>query len=222
MKDLNLTNLNNLLNNPTIMGSLFVCFGFFAGSFLNCLVLPKIFKKIDICTVSKDHNPGSANVFIHCGVPLGLLCLFLDIFKGILPIYLAKRLLPITSFIFALVMLAPVLGHAFSPFNNFHGGKCIATSFGVFIALMPQSYIVIVLAALYIIFSTIVKIPLHRKRSLITYTLFGLIAGYLLMKGQLASSIAFGCIAISFVVIVKHLRPEKEENTAEGKELASS
>lgn len=221
MKDLNLINLNNLANNPTAAWIFFICFGFFAGGILNCLVLPKIFKKIDICAVSRDHNPGAANVFIHCGIPFGLLCLFLDIFKGILPVYLAKRVLPITNLMFAFIMLAPVLGHAFSPLNNFHGGKCIATSFGVLIALMPQCYIVIVLAVLYITFSTVIKIPTHRKRSAVTYTAFGVIAGYLLMKDRL-TSIAFGCIAISMVVIIKHLRREKETEDAEEKKLASS
>lgn len=221
MKDLNLTNLNNLINNSLTAWILFMGFGFFAGSFLNCLVLPKIFKKIDICAVSKDHNPGAANVFIHCGIPLGLLCLSLDIFKGFLPIYLAKRVLPITNLMFALIMLAPVLGHAFSPLNNFHGGKCIATSFGVLIALMPQCYIVVVLAVLYITFSTIIRISPHRKRSIITYTSFGIIAGYILMQDNLAS-IAFGCIAISMIVIMKHLKHNKEEKEADEKELASS
>lgn len=221
MKDLVLTNLNDLMNNPLTNWILFMGFGFFAGSFLNCLVLPKIFKKIDICAVSKDHNPGAANVFIHCGIPFGFLCLFLDIFKGILPVYLAKRVLPITNIMFALIILAPVLGHAFSPLNNFHGGKCIATSFGVLIALMPQCYIVIVLAVLYIAFSTIIKIPPHRKRSIITYTSFGIIAGYILMRDNLAS-IAFGCIAISMVVIMKHLRHDKAEKEAKEKNLASS
>lgn len=220
MKDLRLINLNNLANNPPMACILFIGFGFLAGSFLNCLVLPKIFKKIDICAVSSDHNPGAANVFIHCGIPFGLLCLFLDIFKGMLPVYLAKRVLPITSLMFSLIMLAPVLGHAFSPLNNFHGGKCIATSFGVLIALMPQCYIVIILAVLYITFSTIIKISPHRKRSLVTYVTFGAIAGYILIKEKLVS-IAFGCIAISMVVVAKHLKREKEDEKTKEKELAS-
>lgn len=220
MKDLNLINLKDLINNPATTWILFIGFGLIAGSFLNCLVLPKIFKKVDICAISNDHNPGAANVFIHCGIPFGLLCLLLDIFKGILPVYLAKRVLPITSLMFAFVMLAPVLGHAFSPLNNFHGGKCIATSFGVLIALMPQSYIVLVLAVLYITFSTIIKISPHRKRSVVTYTTFGAISGYILLKDRLLS-IALGCIAISLVVIAKHLKREKELNSEEKKELAS-
>lgn len=220
MKDLNLINLKDLINNPATAWILFIGFGLIAGSFLNCLVLPKIFKKVDICAISNDHNPGAANVFIHCGIPFGLLCLLLDIFKGILPVYLAKRVLPITSLMFAFVMLAPVLGHAFSPLNNFHGGKCIATSFGVLIALMPQSYIVLVLAVLYITFSTIIKISPHRKRSVVTYTTFGAISGYILLKDRLLS-IALGCIAISLVVIAKHLKREKELSSEEKKELAS-
>lgn len=203
----------DLINSPFINWILFIGFGFFSGSILHCFILPKIFKKIDICAISDDNNPGAANVFIHCGIPLGILCLFLDIFKGILPVYLAKKVLPITSLIFILVMLAPVLGHAFSPFHNFHGGKCIATSFGVLIALMPQCYIVLVLALLYIIFSTIIKINPNRKRSIVTYTTFGAIACYIMLKEQLPA-IAFGCIAISMVVITKHLRSTKDKEPA--------
>ena len=177
--------------------------GFFLGSVMFCRILPQYYLNIDICACSDDHNPGASNVFIHCGPGWGMLCLFLDLFKGFLPVALACRYLGTESLLFSLVLAAPVLGHAIAPFHHFQGGKCIATAFGEMLALFPYNQIGILLAALYILFSTIVKIKPNRLRSSATFALFGLISSVILLyKGQTA--IALGCIFISITALVKH------------------
>ena len=137
--------------------------GFLSGSIPFCYLLPKLLCQKDICKLSDDHNPGAANVFIHCGIPLGMLCLLLDMGKGLLPVYFASHLLDPTVLWFVPVILAPVWGHALGVFLHGHGGKCIATSFGVLIALAPISPIgLLSLAGLYIFFSTVcafIRIP---------------------------------------------------------------
>lgn len=104
----------------------FAIMGFFLGSVMFALILPRHFKGIDIRDLSDDGNPGTANAVKYGGVALGLLCLLGDLLKAGLPVYLARRFCGMESLLFALVMVAPVLGHAFSPFLGGHGGKAIA------------------------------------------------------------------------------------------------
>ena len=119
---------------PMVVWTLHIVAGYLLGSIMFCRWIPKLVLHKDVCALSDDHNPGAANVFQHCGVPAGLLCLFFDLSKGFLPVYLAAHTVGIEPMQFAAVMMAPVLGHATAPFDHFSGGKCIATAFG---ALCP-------------------------------------------------------------------------------------
>jgi glycerol-3-phosphate acyltransferase PlsY len=90
-----------------------------------------------------DGNPGSANVFRAGPVSVGIIALILDIAKGIPFIWLAYYVLhlPFTNLLF--IGLCAILGHAFSPILRFKGGKAIAVTFGVLIAL-PQSELLLI------------------------------------------------------------------------------
>ncbi len=92
---------------------------------------------------SGDHNPGAVNAFLLCGPAVGTACLLLDLFKGFVPVFMAKGSADMRSLLFAGVIAAPVLGHAVGLFNHFRGGRYIATAFGVLAALAPQCWIVL-------------------------------------------------------------------------------
>ena len=95
----------------------FAIMGFFLGSVMFALILPRHFKGIDIRKLSDDKNPGTANAVKYGGVALGLLCLLGDLLKAGLPVYLARRFCGMEHPLFALVMAAPVLGIAFIFFS---------------------------------------------------------------------------------------------------------
>lgn len=83
----------------------------------------------------RDGNPGAVNLWRAAGWRYGMAGLFLDYLKGFVPLVFIAR-----SGLFApgeltLLAIAPVLGHAFSPFMKFSGGKAIAVTFGVWSAL---------------------------------------------------------------------------------------
>lgn len=82
-----------------------------------------------------DGNPGSANAFKAGGWACGIFALLLDYLKGCLPVLLANSYLSIDKVWIILIAIAPILGHAFSPFLGFKGGKAIATTFGVWTGL---------------------------------------------------------------------------------------
>lgn len=177
--------------------------GFLLGSIMFSRLLPKLLTGKDITKDSPDRNPGAANVFAACGIGMGMLCLGLDMLKGFLPVFMACRQLDISQMLFSAVLVAPVLGHAVGLFNHFRGGKCIATAFGVLLALLPVSPIVLLLAGLYIFFSVFVKISPNRRKSILVFSLFGIAASVcFLWSGQ--RSLALGCGLIGVIGVLKH------------------
>ncbi len=82
-----------------------------------------------------DANPGAANVFRAGGKGWGWVAILLDMLKGALPVGLANFGAGIAGWSLMLIALAPVAGHAFSPFLRFRGGKAIAVSLGIWCGL---------------------------------------------------------------------------------------
>ena len=80
-------------------------------------------------------NIGAANLARSGGWRPGLLTLLLDAAKGFVPAAIAFELLGGNSMAYA--GLGAFLGHCFSPYLGFQGGKGIATAFGVFLAWDP-------------------------------------------------------------------------------------
>lgn len=190
-----------------------------------CKTIPALLTHRDVCEISDDRNPGAFNAFKHFGKGIGSLCLALDILKGFLPVFLGCTLLDKNSAMLALVMIAPVLGHALGMFNRFRGGKCIATSFGVMLGVLPVTAVPLaLLAVLYILFSTLIKINPNRLRSIITFALFG-VASVVICSVLNLFNVAFGCLIIAVIAIVKHVIAKEdnltveEENNAEYQEV---
>ena len=97
--------------NEPVLDILFVLGGYFLGGIMFSDIFPRVFMKKDIKNLSDDKNPGASNVFKICGVPMGILCLFLDMAKGFLPVFLFMSFNGTDSFVFSLVLISPVLGH---------------------------------------------------------------------------------------------------------------
>lgn len=88
-------------------------------------------------------NIGATNVARTAGKRAGLVVLCADIAKGAAPlaIYLHALGRPVDAWLLG-VGLAPILGHCFSPWLRFRGGKGVATSFGVFVIADPLAALV--------------------------------------------------------------------------------
>jgi len=82
-----------------------------------------------------DGNPGAANVLRAAGWGWAILALLLDGFKGAIPVGVAWYVLRVTGIAIVPVALAPVLGHAFSPWLGWHGGKAVTVTFGIWTGL---------------------------------------------------------------------------------------
>ena len=80
-------------------------------------------------------NPGATNVLRSGRKSAALLTLLGDAAKGWLAVWLAQRIFEADAEVVAAVAVAVVLGHLYPIFHRFKGGKGIATSLGVLIAL---------------------------------------------------------------------------------------
>ena len=107
---------------------------FFCGSLPFSVWLTKFFLNKEVRQYG-DGNPGATNVFRAGNNYIGLFALMLDISKAAAPVGLAYFNLNIRGLPIYLIATAPVLGHVFSPFLNFKGGKGLATVLGVWIGL---------------------------------------------------------------------------------------
>jgi len=117
------------------MNSIVMVFiAFVCGSFPFSVWLGKLLLGVDVRQYG-DGNPGATNLIRAGSKSIGLLALLLDVSKAAIPVGLSYYNLGIRGIPMYLIAIAPILGHIFSPFLGFHGGKAIAVSLGVWIGL---------------------------------------------------------------------------------------
>ncbi len=97
------------------------------------LIIAKLSRGVDIRRLGSG-NIGATNVLRVVGWKAGLVVLLLDAAKGFLPVWLAQHL-ALQPLGLVLTGLAAILGHTFSPFLRFTGGRGVATGLGVMLAL---------------------------------------------------------------------------------------
>ena len=114
---------------------IFVFFAYLVGSIPTGLLLAKAFAGVDIREAGSG-NIGATNVYRTLGRKVGLLTLVGDCLKGLIPVAAAYALGFTTPWI-ALIGLAAFLGHVYTVFLGFKGGKGVATALGVFLAVSP-------------------------------------------------------------------------------------
>ncbi len=105
------------------------------GSIPSGLILTRATTGADVRACASG-NIGAANVSRVAGMRTGVAVLILDMAKGFVPVILG-RLLGLDPTELAIIAGIAVLGHIFSAFLRFKGGKGVATALGVMLALAP-------------------------------------------------------------------------------------
>jgi len=144
-------------------------------------------------------NIGATNVNRVLGKKLGILTLLCDLLKGLLPVFVASIVLPIgdnLELFVGLCGLAAVLGHMFSIYIGFKGGKGVATALGVFLFFSPWA-----IAIALVVFVVVVGISGFVSAGSLAAA--GLIPFFILLLG--GSSSTFLCSAVIAILIwIKH------------------
>lgn len=137
---------------------LLMVLSYLMGSIPSGVIVGKIFKQIDI----RHHgskNTGTTNSIRVLGWGLGILVFVLDILKGSVVIFLVRDWIGDQSLyqfgaiqigILSVYGLMAVIGHVFPVFLRFKGGKAVATTSGIMLAIEPWTFVAAV--AVFLIF----------------------------------------------------------------------
>ena len=114
-----------------------VAVSFLSGGIPFGLLVSKIFWGLDP-RKGGSGGIGFTNVMRTVNKKAAFVTLILDTLKGTLPVLIAKQLTP-TVFWISTVALVAILGHIFSIYLKFKGGKGVATGFGVILGISPPA-----------------------------------------------------------------------------------
>ena len=174
--------------------AVFAVFGYLLGGVPFGVVVSKAMGLPDPRTVGSQ-NVGSSNVLRVSGTKAGILTLIGDMGKGWMMGFAATQLLQ-DEWAILLAALAPFLGHLFSPFLGFTGGKGVATALGSILGVAP--FIGIVLLLLWI-----GAVALWRYSSggaLAAFVLFPLIAAF----SRPSVAFVLFSMVVSGLIVMKH------------------
>ncbi len=192
-----------------------VLVSYLIGSIPFALIAGKLFKGIDLRNYGSG-NLGSTNAFRVLGAPLGILVQILDIAKGLFVVLVVTEYfyshLPFTNYTpFEDITVAKIIagvsaiiGHTYSIFAGFKGGKGINTALGVLISLSPVDagisvgfFILTVLSSGYVSLGSIVASFTFPLMMFIRENYFKVnISGY--------DTLIFFSIAVSVLLIYNH------------------
>jgi glycerol-3-phosphate acyltransferase PlsY len=160
-------------------------------------VAGKASRGIDLRTVGSG-GTGATNVLRTLGPRASAAVALLDILKGLLPVLFA-RLAGFDSLWIAMAAVATVVGHCWSPFIGFKGGKGVATGAGAAIALFPYLLVIVPVMALVVWTTKYVSLG-----SLIAAGLAALLAVAYAAAGKLDGTFAIAIVAIGSIIAVRH------------------
>jgi glycerol-3-phosphate acyltransferase PlsY len=195
------------LNEPQCQWlSIIVCVGtgYLSGSLPWGLWLGRLFRRVDVRTLGSG-NLGATNVYRTLGPVLGVATLLLDALKGALPVWLLPGTLIGLAFpgnsewCRVAIGVAAVCGHVWSVFARFRGGKGVATTAGVLLAIAPAAFAVF--AAVFVVTVAITR-----------YISLGSVLGAVAFAVTLAARAPAGWksptvwlgVLLSLLVVVRH------------------
>ena len=137
-----------------------ILMSYILGSIPFALVIGKVFFKKDIRQYGSG-NLGGSNTGRVLGKKIGLLVMILDLLKAVIAITLTKIIISQTNpnLVNLSIYLSSafvLLGHCYTCFANFKGGKAVASTFGIL--LITNIYIFLICITLYVIFLKICKL----------------------------------------------------------------
>ncbi len=138
-------------------------------------------------------NIGATNVSRYLGKKIGAIVFILDFIKGALPAFLGALFSPLPG----VVGLGAILGHVFTPWLGFRGGKGMATSIGVFLVLVPKATW-LSLGVWVILFLFIRIVAVSSMGTAVSLPVFSYLLGYR------EPSVLYGTIFIAIFIIWTH------------------
>jgi acyl phosphate:glycerol-3-phosphate acyltransferase len=166
------------------------------GAVPTSFIVAKLVRGIDL-REQGSRNLGATNVYRVLGwryaIPVGIF----DVAKGAIPVWFFGPQIPQWSLFPLLCGIVAVVGHVFSVFVGFKGGKGVATASGVVLGLAPWAFLVVMIVwAVLVRFTGYVSLG-----SVVSAAVFPL-AAYLLHDSR--GPVLFIEIALALFIIWKH------------------
>jgi len=161
------------------------------GSIPFSLILAKS-KRVNLREVGSG-NIGATNVFRAMGWKYGLVALLLDGLKGYVSTTLALNVSE-NAWVHVLVGLMSIVGHSYTIFAGYKGGKGVATGLGVLLALSPDVFTMIFSFGMVLIAITRYVAPVTIFCSIATPVLLylnGYATPYIIVKSMIAMFIVY-------------------------------
>jgi glycerol-3-phosphate acyltransferase PlsY len=183
---------------------LFVATAYLCGALPWGLWLGRWFRRVDVRTMG-SRNLGATNVYRSLGPALGISTLLLDMAKGALPTWLLPRIPMVTRFpggaewCALLVGLAAIAGHVWTVFAGFKGGKGVATTVGVLLALSPAAFG----AFLGVFLATVALTRFISLGSILGSLAFATTLAFTAARGVRSPTFGFG-VVVAVLVIARH------------------
>jgi glycerol-3-phosphate acyltransferase PlsY len=133
-----------------MMGAFAVLAAYLIGGIPFGLIIVKLMRGADVREEGSG-NIGATNVMRTTGPLAGVLTLVLDAAKAWLAVWLADRLTGGSELWMSLAALAVLLGHAFSVWIKFQGGKAVASFAGAFAYLTPVPLLAVLLLFVFVV-----------------------------------------------------------------------
>lgn len=169
-------------------------FSYLLGSIPNALWIGKVFKNIDVREYGSG-NVGATNATRVLGWKLGFLTFLLDVLKGSFFVMIA-RYMNMSDYKLVLIGFVAIIGHSFSIYLKFKGGKAVATSLGVLLVLIPK----VILILLLVFFAVFLKTKYVSLASIISAILLPIIT--ILVYNILVYNIFTFIIGV--IVVLRH------------------
>ena len=169
---------------------------YFLGAIPSGYLITKKIKGFDIRNYGSG-NPGAANVYRIVGKKAGWATFICDALKGAVAVILAKIFAPEVAWLPIACGFIAICGHMWTVFLKFRGGKGVATSAGVFGALLPLPTIIAFLSFIIVVWRTGRISP----GSILACIVLPLAAWF---TGASLPYIIF-CVIVAAIVIYKHI-----------------
>jgi glycerol-3-phosphate acyltransferase PlsY len=180
-----------------LAGVALVAGSFLAGAVPWGFLAGRASRGLDLRTIGSG-GTGATNVLRTLGFRASALVFVLDFLKGLVPVLVAMSF-GFGSWWVAAAAVATVVGHCWSPFIGFKGGKGVATGAGAAVGLLPQ-----VLIALPVMAAVVWATRYMSLGSLLASGLATILSLAFAATGRLAWPSALAILAMSAIITVRH------------------
>ena len=181
----------------TPVGIAILVLAYLAGAIPVGVILGKLLRGTDLRSVGSG-STGTTNALRAYGPKISALVRIGDFLKGALPVVIAHSL-DRGPWLVGAVAVLTVVGHCWSPFIDFDGGKGVATGAGALIALQPWVAFAILLMVVIVLWTHYVSLG-----SIVSTVSIGIALSVAALWDRVPAAVAIAAVIIAAIIVWRH------------------